>query len=319
MSSPGQTRANPPAARPSSSSSVNRSSSLGQLPPAGPPGTYTPGSVLSVNTTKVVVERFLAEGGFAHVYVVLVGSEQAPAVLKRVACPDEEGVENLKREILFLKQLSGHKNIVRYMDSSVQTLRGGGFEVFILMEYCAGGHLVDFLNTRLTTRLSEAEVLNIFSDVCEAVAHMHYQNPPVIHRDIKVENVLLASPGLYKLCDFGSATTKFVPAGVPMSAYEIRALEEEVGKFTTSQYRAPELCDLYQKKGMSYKVDMWALGVLLYKLCFFTTPFEDSGTLAVLNVRYTMPTYPSYSRELLSIIGEQIFTRLFWQYAGCVG
>jgi AP2-associated kinase len=70
----------------------------------------------------------------------------------------------------------------------------------ILMEYCAGGHLVDFLNTRLQNRLSEYEALHIFSQVCQAVSHLHSQRPQaIIHRDIKVENVLIATDGTFKL------------------------------------------------------------------------------------------------------------------------
>ncbi|TPX65212.1 hypothetical protein SpCBS45565_g05328 [Spizellomyces sp. 'palustris'] len=280
---------------------AHRTSTTNLAVTPAPAGTYAPGTVLSVNATKVVVERFLAQGGFAHVYVVLVGNEQFQAVLKRGACPDQESLKDLEKEIYFMRQLNGHKNIVKYVDSSIQKARNGGFEVFILMEYCRGGHLVDFLNTRLSNRLTEPEILTIFSDVCEAVAHMHYSNPPIIHRDIKVENVLIANDG-YKLCDFGSATTQIVLPGTSMSAADIRLLEDEIGKYTTLQYRAPELCDLYQKRGLTEKMDMWALGVLLYKLCFFTTPFEDSGTLAILNVRYTMPSHPSYSRNLLNLI-----------------
>lgn len=42
------------------------------------------------------------------------------------------------------------------------------------------------MNTRLQNRLTESEILKIFSDTVEGVAHMHYQNPPMIHRDLKV-------------------------------------------------------------------------------------------------------------------------------------
>ncbi|KAJ3415646.1 hypothetical protein HDV05_004522 [Chytridiales sp. JEL 0842] len=189
-----------------------------------------------------------------------------------------------------VKKVNGHKNIVRYFDSSVQRLRNGDYEVLILMEYCPGGHLVDFLNTKLQTRLTEHEVLKIFSDVCEAVAHMHYLPQPILHRDLKIENVLIAADGTYKLCDFGSATTKMVPPATSLTASDIRKIEDDVNRYTTLQYRAPELCDLYQKRGITEKIDMWALGVLLYKLCFFTTPFEESGTLAIINVRYTKYT-----------------------------
>lgn len=74
------------------------------------------------------------------------------------------------------------------------------------MELAAGGGIIDMMNTRLQNRLTESEILKVFSDVVEAVAHMHAQSPPLIHRDLKVENILMSSSSLYKLCDFGSTT-----------------------------------------------------------------------------------------------------------------
>ena len=50
-------------------------------------------------------------------------------------------------------------------------------------------------------------MLGVFDQMCQAVEHMHTQKPPIIHRDLKVENFLLAKGGVIKLCDFGSATT----------------------------------------------------------------------------------------------------------------
>lgn len=79
------------------------------------------------------------------------------------------------------------------------------------------------------------------------------------HRDIKIENVLLTDPSsfTFKLCDFGSCTTQRLAPGATQSIQEIRALELDVSKHTTLQYRAPELCDLYSKRGMTEKVDIW--------------------------------------------------------------
>lgn len=48
---------------------------------------------------------------------------------------------------------------------------------------------------------------------------------------------------------------------------------------------------------------MWALGVLLYKLCYYTTPFEEHGTLAIVNAKYTFPQYPVYSPRMQHLIG----------------
>lgn len=50
-------------------------------------------------------------------------------------------------------------------------------------------------------------------------------------------------------------------------------------------------------------IDVWALGVLLYKLCYYTTPFEEHGPLAILNVSYRTPPYPVYSGQMNGLIG----------------
>lgn len=157
------------------------------------------------------------------------------------------------------------------------------------------------MNRRLRERLTEAEILQIFVDVCEGVAFMHNSRPALLHRDLKVENILQSSPTSYKLCDFGSATTVSRP---PTNTQEIRALEAEIGRHTTMQYRAPEMIDLYSKRPIDEKSDVWALGVLLYKLCYYTTPFEEHGSLAILNVQYRIPPYPVYSSQMNMLIGE---------------
>ncbi|KAL6605102.1 kinase-like protein [Neocallimastix sp. 'constans'] len=265
-----------------------------------PQGTIPPGTYITIGQYQVMIERHLAEGGFAHVYVVQ-GRSGKKAVLKQTIVPDQEQIPIFQREINFMKSVSGNENIVQFFDSKIRARsksEGEGYEVLILMEYCSEGHVVDLMNTRLKVRLTEKEIINIFFSVCKAVAHLHYQNPPIIHRDIKVENVLITSDGKYKLCDFGSATTEIIPPNKSLNIQEIRSLEEDIQKYTTIQYRSPEMCDLYQRRGLNEKVDIWALGVMLYKLCYYVTPFEDGNTLAVLNGSYTKPQSPPYSSHI---------------------
>ena len=50
------------------------------------------------------------------------------------------------------------------------------------------------------------------------------------------------------------------------------------------------------------RADVWALGVLLYKLCYYTTPFEEHGTLAIVNAKYSFPPYPVYSPRIQHLI-----------------
>jgi serine/threonine protein kinase len=231
-----------------------------------PDGTLLPNTRITVNNHMVTIVRYLAEGGFAHIYYAMLATGQA-VVLKRLLCEDNVTLKILIQEAETHKKISGNLNIVSFIDYSYSRNSKEGFEMFIIMEYCSGGGLVDYLNTRLDNRPSESEVLLIFSDICLGVAHLHSMNPPIAHRDIKIENILLGS-GKYKVCDFGSCTTRhFAPNS--MNLNEIRTMEQEIDKYTTLQYRSPEMCDMFQKKGLCEKVDIWAMGVLLYKLCYY--------------------------------------------------
>ncbi|KAI9679857.1 MAG: hypothetical protein M1817_004871 [Caeruleum heppii] len=279
------------------------------MAPVAPTGTFAAGTKIQVGTHKVVIDRYLSEGGFAHVYLVKlpqpIGGADV-AVLKRVAVPDKDALANMRTEVETMKKLKGHRHIVTYIDSHASQLKGSGYEVFLLMEYCAGGGLIDFMNTRLQNRLTEPEALRIFSDVAEGVACMHYLRPPLLHRDLKVENVLISSKSSsrrYKLCDFGSTAP---PRPAATSAAECRLIEDDVQKHTTLQYRSPEMIDVYRKQPIDEKSDIWALGVLLYKLCYYTTPFEEQGQLAILNASFKFPAYPRFSDPLKKLIASML-------------
>ncbi|KAH9223967.1 hypothetical protein DL95DRAFT_323367 [Leptodontidium sp. 2 PMI_412] len=277
--------------------------------PSAPAGTFAPGTKIQVGSQKVIIQKYFSEGGFAHVYLVKMpkpidGTDIA--VLKRVAVPDKEHLANMRTEVETMKKLKGHRPIVTYFDSHASQLKGGGYEVFLLMEFCNGGGLIDFMNTRLQNRLTEPEIMKIFSDVTEGVACMHYLKPPLLHRDLKVENVLISSTGnskRFKLCDFGSTAP---PRPAATTAAECRLIEDDVQKHTTLQYRSPEMVDVYRKQPIDEKSDIWALGVLLYKLCYYTTPFEAQGQLAILNASFKFPSYPPFSDNLKKLIASML-------------
>jgi len=73
-------------------------------------------------------------------------------------------------------------------------------------------------------------------------------------RDIKAENVLLSDDGMYKLCDFGSASPDQIFSA---SAQERAELETVIQRTTQPAYRAPELVDLYLRYPINTQVDMW--------------------------------------------------------------
>lgn len=277
------------------------------LPQANNKGTLVPGQKISVNSYTVQVERYLSQGGFAYVYLVRTPTPvygTTHHVLKRIAVPNESMLTEVKKEVDIMRILKGHPNIVHLIDAAWNKTSNGVYEVFILMEYCPGGGIIDMMNRRLRERLTEADILQIFVDVCEGVASMHNLRPALLHRDLKVENILQSSDVLYKLCDFGSASP--VAPRLPANTQEIRTLEADLNRHTTLQYRAPEMVDPYLRRPIDEKSDVWALGVLLYKLCYYTTPFEEHGPLAILNVQYKIPPYPVYSSQMNSLIASML-------------
>ncbi|KAJ1985221.1 Ark- serine/threonine protein kinase [Dimargaris verticillata] len=280
---------------------------LAESAPLGTPqGCYAPGDVQTVAGRKVTVVKFLAEGGNAHLYVVEIPQLQRLAVLKRIAVADSEALVVAEREAQIMQQLNGHPNVVEFLATETRPLphdENQGFEVFILMEYCSAGSLVKLLNRRHRKPLEAREIYRIFSQVCQAVAHLHYQSPPILHRDLKPENVLISSDlSRFVLCDFGSCTTDRVRIGTTLASRDVTRYEDDIQRHTTLEYRAPELIDLYLKWGLTEKMDIWALGVLLFKLCYRSTPFDDAGELAILNVNYTFPSTPEHDSSLKNLI-----------------
>ncbi|XP_053447230.1 BMP-2-inducible protein kinase isoform X2 [Nycticebus coucang] len=252
--------------------------------------------VFAVGRYQVTLEESLAEGGFSTVFLVRTHGGIRCA-LKRMYVNNVSDLNICKREITIMKELSGHKNIVGYLDCAVNSISDNVWEVLILMEYCRAGQVVNQMNKKLQTGFTESEVLQIFCDTCEAVARLHQCKTPIIHRDLKVENILLNDSGNYVLCDFGSATNKFLNP----QKDGVNIVEEEIKKYTTLSYRAPEMINLYGGKPITTKADIWALGCLLYKLCFFTLPFGESQ-VAICDGSFTIPDSSCYSHNMRCLI-----------------
>ncbi|XP_059167493.1 BMP-2-inducible protein kinase-like isoform X2 [Physella acuta] len=257
------------------------------------------GKTFQIGRYSVVVDDVIAEGGFAVVFLVKLPNGSRLA-LKRMYVNNDRDLAVCQKEIKIMKDLSGHKNTIRYIESSITVTSNRVYEVLILMQYCRGS-VIQVMNEKIDSGFTEKEILKIFCDTCEAVSRLHHCQTPIIHRDLKVENILLGDGGNYVLCDFGSATGRVMDP----SQQKVTAIEEEIQKYTTLSYRAPEMIDLYGGTPITTKSDIWALGCLLYKLCFFTLPFGESS-LAIQSVNYTIPDLCRYSTALMSLIAYML-------------
>lgn len=249
------------------------------------------GQVVELGNQRLRVKRVLAEGGFGFVFAAQDLSSNKEYALKRMFAGDEEASRSILQEVNVLKKLSGHPNVIDFIAAAAIEKGQSGHgksEYLLLTELCPGGPLVDVLQQR-TTNLSLAQVLQIFYQTCSAVRHMHSQSPPIIHRDLKIENLLLSSKGTIKLCDFGSSTTKSYKPDSYWTAIQRSLVEDEMCKNTTPMYRPPEVLDTYNNYPINEAMDIWALGCVLFLLCFREHPFPDSSKLRILNANYSIP------------------------------
>ncbi|XP_046390419.1 cyclin-G-associated kinase isoform X2 [Ischnura elegans] len=249
------------------------------------------GQTVEIGNAKLRVKKVIAEGGFAFVFVVQELASGKEYALKRLMAADEETNRNIIQEINILKKLSGHPNVIQFIAATQidKTKSSHGMtEYQVLTELCVGGSLVDVLRVR-NGPLTPEEICRVFWQVCKAVQHMHNQTPPIIHRDLKIENLLIGADGTIKLCDFGSATLKTFCPDASWSANQRSCLEDEMSRFTTPMYRAPEMVDTWSNYPITVAADIWALGCILYMICFVKHPFEDSAKLRIMNGNYTIP------------------------------
>jgi serine/threonine-protein kinase len=207
--------------------------------------------------------RHIARGGMADVYLArdgLLGREVALKVLFPEFANDPNFVERFRREAQAAANLN-HPNIVGIYDWGQE--RG---TYYIVMEHVPGRSMSDVL--RSTGPLHPDRAAEIASDVAGALSTAHAAG--LVHRDIKLGNILVSDSGDVKVADFGIATA-LVSGGDA-------ALTQHGSVMGTATYFSPEQA---QGKALDGRSDLYSLGVVLYEMLAGVPPFQAETPVAV--------------------------------------
>ncbi|KAK4366285.1 hypothetical protein RND71_014165 [Anisodus tanguticus] len=203
------------------------------------------------------IGKLLGHGQFGYTYVATDKSSGDRVAVKRIEKNKMVlpiAVEDVKREVKILKALAGHENVVQFYNS---------FEddnyVYIVMELCEGGELLDRILSKKDSRYTEKDAAVVVRQMLKVAAECHLHG--LVHRDMKPENFLFKSSkedSPLKATDFG--LSDFIRPG--------KKFQDIVG---SAYYVAPEVL----KRRSGPESDVWSIGVITYILLCGRRPFWD--------------------------------------------
>ena len=224
--------------------------------------------------TDFEILKELGSGSFGNVYLVRHKETKAEYAIKAIDKRNKTNLEEypyFRREIEVMYKIH-HPNIVKLF---------GHFEdnnyCYFIMEYIPKGNIYNLIPTDKKKRLSTKVCASIIKDVISAVYFLHNMKPPIIHRDIKPQNVLLSEGLVAKLTDFG--WTNYIQENIT---------RETLGRI---KIRLPP--EILEEKGDNETFDIWSIGVLLFELLTADVPFQGKNNTElrenILKLKITWP------------------------------
>lgn len=228
----------------------------------------------------------IGAGNFAKVYLAIhmpTGRKVALKVIeKRAVSSPKKLIQKVRREIGNLKKLR-HRSVVEIYESFESKS-----QFVIVMEYLPNGELFDYVWER--QGLKESEARDIFTRIAEGVHHCHLNS--IVHRDLKLENILLDTNNHPKLADFGFSK----------EVKDDQFLETYCG---SPLYASPEM--ILGKPYFGSECDVWSLGVILYTMLTAAMPFDDRNIPLFMSY-VEKGIYPEPSK--VSKLGKDLISRM---------
>jgi serine/threonine protein kinase len=228
----------------------------------------------------------LGRGGFAEVWLAednLTGVQVAVKVYAPGTGLDENGIKIFTQEFSVVFDMN-HTNLLRPTHYDCYERMP-----YLIMPYIKNGSTFKYIAEGQS--IPEDECWKMLHDVASGLAYLHEKMPPLIHQDIKPDNIMIDDEGRYLITDFG------ISARVRSTIRGSQAQEQSGG---TLAYMGPERFGPTPKPIMAS--DVWSMGAMMYELMTGTPPFGNHGGILQKNGADIPLIENNYSQELKDII-----------------
>jgi serine/threonine protein kinase len=228
----------------------------------------------------------LGRGGFAEVWLAddnLTGVQVAVKVYAPGTGLDENGIKIFTQEFSVVFDMN-HTNLLRPTHYDCYERMP-----YLIMPYIKNGSAFQYIVDGQA--IPEEECWKLLHDVAAGLAYLHEKQPPLIHQDIKPDNIMIGDEGQYLITDFG------ISARVRSTIRGAKAQEQSGG---TLAYMGPERFGPTPKPIMAS--DVWSMGAMMYELITGTPPFGNHGGMLQKNGADIPIIEEDYSQELKDII-----------------
>ena len=239
---------------------------------------------------RYFMERLLGRGNFSEVWLARDTKTDIAVALKIYAPAtglDDNGLNVFAREFALVVN-ANHKNLLKplYYDNFER-------KPYLVLPYCKDGSIM-----RNVGKFTEEEAWRLIRDVASGLSWLHNMNPPVIHQDIKPDNVMIGENGDFMITDFGVSTHLKSTLRKSMSAAFSSA--------GTIAYMAPERFGKYNTPIMAN--DIYSLGATVFEMLTGDTPFGNDGGLVQKKGADVPELKGEYSSQLKKVISKCLRT-----------
>ena len=239
---------------------------------------------------RYFMERLLGRGNFSEVWLARDTKTDIAVALKIYAPAtglDDNGLNVFAREFALVVN-ANHKNLLKplYYDNFER-------KPYLVLPYCKDGSIM-----RNVGKFTEEEAWRLIRDVASGLSWLHNMNPPVIHQDIKPDNVMIGENGDFMITDFGVSTHLKSTLRKSMSAAFSSA--------GTIAYMAPERFGKDNTPIMAN--DIYSLGATVFEMLTGDTPFGNDGGLVQKKGADVPELKGEYSSQLKKVISKCLRT-----------